>query len=482
MRILETILLFIAIILPFYISSSNQNKKLPLIILCGILILHFAIEGYRWQMILIYLVSLILIGCLIKGYAFFKGGWFRKSISAIGLFLCLGLGGLLSSILPVFILPTPTGNHSVGSQYLHLKTNQDETITSEQSDKRELIIKVWYPANLKNEKKEAYLNDGDRVGFAIKYGLPKSIFNYLDYVKTNTCTSPSIADGKFPVLVFSHGSYSKASGYYALIEEIVSHGYIVLNINHTYESVGTLFPNEKIKLYDSAFDRKYNNQEMAEMSWKTMEDYKQAKNCEEQHHSIEHCLRNYVAADITHRWAKDFSLVIDQLEEWNTSSFLSNKMDLSKLGVFGHSQGGSAAGQALLDDKRIVAGINIDGVQWGEMIDTFMIKPFALLSSDWAESHPNFNAHAFQNGGTNDFYNAKILNSGHSNFMDIPFLINLSLINEAGTINPNQAIEVTSTMVLQFFDKYLMDKSYDLLKLTEKYPELEIELHKKANN
>ena len=479
MRILEIILLALVTILPFYISSkNNQNQKLPLMVLCGILVLHFLLEGYRWQMIPIYLISLILIGCLIKGYTFFKGGWFRKSMSALVLFLFLGIGGMLSSILPVFSFPTPTGTHSVGSQYLHLKTNQAEVITEEEGDKRELMIKVWYPANLNNEKKEVYLNDGDRIGFATKYGLPKSIFNYLNHVKTNTYDSPSVTDGKFPVLIFSHGSYSKASGYYALIEEIVSHGYIVLNINHTYESVGTLFPNGEIKLYDSDYDRKYNNQAMAEMAWKANEGYKQAKNREEQHLAIEDCLRNYIAADITRRWAKDFSLVIDQLEEWNASTFLSEKIDFSKLGVFGHSQGGSAAGQALINDNRIKAGINLDGVQWGEMIDTFMTKPFALLSSDWPESHPNFNEHAFQNGSTNDFYKAKVLNSGHSNFMDIPLMINLSAVNEAGTIDPNKAIEITSTIVLQFFDKYLMNESIDLLKLSNDFSDLEIELYK----
>jgi len=484
MRTFEIILLLIVSILPFYISSNiyHQNKKLPLIIICGILALHFILEGYRWQMIPIYFISLILLGCLIKGYSFFKGGWFRKSMSAFLLLLCLGFGGMLSSILSVFTLPVPTGNHSVGAQYLHLKTDQEETITSEDGDKRELMIKAWYPANLNNEKKEAYLNDGDRVGFATKYGLSKSTFNYLNHVKTNTYESPFVADGRFPVLIFSHGSYSKASGYYGLIQEIVSHGYIVLSINHTYESVGSLFPNGEIKLYDSDYDRKYNNQAMAEMSWKAMEGYKQAKNWEEQHSAIEDCLRNYIAADITRRWANDFSLVIDQLDDWNTSTFLSNKMDLSKLGVFGHSQGGSAAGQALLDEEKIKAGINIDGVQWGEMIDTMMTKPFALISSDWPESHPNFNEHAFQNGSTKDFYNAKILNSGHSSFMDIPLMINLSLVNEAGTINPNKAIELTSTMVLQFFDKYLMNEPNDLLKLPKEFPELEVEMHKSYNS
>ena len=135
--------------------------------------------------------------------------------------------------------------------------------------------------------------------------------------------------------------------------------------------------------------------------------------------------------------------------------------------------------QALLDDNRIIAGVNVDGMQWGEMIDTKMTKPFALISSEWDSSHPNLNVHAYHNGSSSDFYNAKILNSGHSNFMDIPLMINLPFINEAGTINPNKAYKVTTKIVLQFFDMYLLDKPSNLLELANKYPELEIKLIKK---
>jgi hypothetical protein len=43
----------------------------------------------------------------------------------------------------------------------------------------------------KTGKTEFYLNEGDRVSFALKHGLPKTTFNYLDNVKTHTYDSPS---------------------------------------------------------------------------------------------------------------------------------------------------------------------------------------------------------------------------------------------------------------------------------------------------
>ncbi|WP_156033169.1 hypothetical protein [Sediminibacter sp. Hel_I_10] len=477
MRLFEIILLLISSIFPLYISTKGYqlSKKFPLIIIGGVFILHFILEGYRWQMMPCYLINLILVWCLYKAYAFFNGGWIKKIISGLTFSALLLLAWSLPNILPVFSLPTPTGKYKIGSDYMHLKTDRAEQITENTDDKRELMIKVWYPANIKDEDKEPYLNDGDRIGFAEKYGLPKSTFNYLNYVETHTYRSPKVANQKFPVLIFSHGSYSKASGYYAIIEEIVSHGYIVLNINHTYESTGTLFPDGTIKLYSKEYDEKYvSTQEMAELAWKSQQDFNNAKTESEKFTVSQNILKNYIASEITKRWSKDITSVIDTLKTWNKSSFLANHLDTNKIGVFGHSQGASAIGQSLLEDDRIIAGLNLDGVQWGNMIDSTLNKPFLYMSSEWVPPHPNFNKYAFRNGSSAAFYKAKINNSGHASFMDIPLMVNLQLINEAGTINPNRAYMITTDAILQFFDMYLLNKPTNLMDLKTKYSEFEI--------
>jgi hypothetical protein len=477
MSYLEILLLALVSILPFYISIKKDatNHKYFGILTIATLTAHVAIDGFRWQMIPIYFLSLLLILCLFNHWKFFKGNWFRKIASGIFLFLLLSLGFSLPAILPVFDLPTPTGKYQVGSEYLHLVSDEDETLTKEATDKRELMIKVWYPATIKNEAREAYLNEGDRKGFAIKYGLPENIFNYLDKVETHTFQNPAVAEGKFPVLIFSHGQYSKASGYYALMEEIVSQGFIVLNINHTYESVGTLFPSNEIKLFSMEYDRENNNEEMGIMVWEAMEVLKNATDENKRIESVNHLLKNYIAAEITHRWANDFDLVVDQIPEWEKNSFLASHLDLAKIGAFGHSQGGSAACQALLVNPKISAGINVDGAQWGNIVDTFLSKPFLLISSDWAEDHPNFNTYAFRNGSVADFYQGKIKNSGHSSFMDIPFMVRPSMINQAGEIEPERAIEISSKMVVDFFNKYLNKENIDLLEVANQYPELVFE-------
>ncbi|HET7360329.1 MAG TPA: hypothetical protein VFI78_00180, partial [Salinimicrobium sp.] len=138
------------------------------------------------------------------------------------------------------------------------------------------------------------------------------------------------------------------------------------------------------------------------------------------------------------------------------------------------SQGGAAVGQALIEDNRIDAGINLDGMQWGSMIDTTLHEPFMLISSNWDQDHPNLNKHAYRNLSDSTFYNLIIENTGHSNFMDIPLLINLPYINEVGTIDPYKGYEVTTSLILAFFNKKLKNQETSIKDLAETFEKIEI--------
>ncbi len=471
MRLFEFFLLLIVSTYPILVLLKLKipKKKTFAFFLGVILLLHFFLEGARWQMTPGYLMAFGLIFLLLKQTEWRKWSLLKKTFSIISFGIILALGWFLPIVLPVFNLPTPTGNLSIGSKDIHIQTDRPEIITLKEGDQRELMVKVWYPAQIENEDIEKYLDKGNRIGFAVKYGLPGWTMDYLDLIKTNTYKNPEIAKGKFPVLIFSHGHYSKAFGYYALIEEIVSHGYIVLNINHTYESTGSLFPNGEIQLYNTTYDSLNNDQQMAEMAWNATQKFNQAENAEDEFKAIENLLQDYIAAESIKRWSKDISSVIDHLESKDEFSFLDNHVLNSNIGVFGHSHGGAAAGQVLIEDDRVKAAINIDGTQWGSMVESTLDKPFAYISSEWPADQPNFNKHAFRNQSTADFYNITIENAGHSNFMDIPLMINFSAVNEAGNIDPFKAYKAVNSLVIEFFDKYLMDQSNDISKLEKEF-------------
>ncbi|TDN93418.1 platelet-activating factor acetylhydrolase isoform II [Salegentibacter sp. 24] len=477
MRPFEIILLVIATIytILFLLKLRIQKKKTFTIFIGIIFILHLASEGFRWQMLPGYLIVTGVILLLWKQRTWKEWNLWVKILISTGFCIVLLLGWILPIILPVFKLPTPTGKYEIGSKYIHIKTERPELITPDKNDKRELMVKAWYPAQIADENLEKYLDKGSRQGFADKYGLPGWSMNYLDFIKTNTYRSPEVAKGKFPVLIFSHGHYSKAFGYYALIEEIVSQGYIVLNINHTYESAGSIFPNGDLRLYNTTYDSLNNNQEMAEMAWNATQEFKRAKNTKEEFKAIQDLLEDYIAAESIKRWSKDISSVIDHLEKEEGFSFLKNHIINSNIGVFGHSHGGAAAGQVLLDDIRVKAAINLDGTQWGGMVNNTLDHPFAYISSEWPEEQPNFNKHAFRNKSKADFYNIEIENSGHSNFMDIPLMVNFSAVNEAGSIDSLKAYKIANSLIIQFFDKYLLKKPINIMEIEKEFAEIKIE-------
>lgn len=478
---MQTLELVLILIVAGYIGFNRFiHKKLNRYYVIGLLLIVLAIqllfEGYRWQMIPAYLLWVIaLITAFIQPGR--KSSIMVRVSKATGFVVLLVLSVTLPMLLPVFELPQPTGPYSVGTRDIHLKLDREEVITADTTDQRSLMIKVWYPSKETNGKEDAYVDIAGRNGFAQKYGLPPSMLNYLDKVETNVYRNIQMADETFPVLVFSHGYNSKANGYYALLSEIASQGYVVFGINHTYESTGTTFPDGTLKY----FDYEYASQ-IESGTWDNMkpviEAFDSDLSFEERHPIVREGLTTYFVRDIVERWAEDIVDVVDELDEWNDTGFFKGKLDLSNVGVFGHSRGGGAAGESLLIDSKIKAGANLDGVQWGQIVDTVFQKPFLFLSADWSAEHEDLNQHAYVNKSTSVFYESVVHQSGHSNFMDIPFMIPLKALSQAGDIDPDLAIEITGRVVTSFFDKHLKNKEIDMKALSGEYDMLEMNIFK----
>ncbi len=485
MRILEITLLIIVTILPFVKRPLIKiiDPKYIIVIVGLIATLHLLIEGWRWQMIPVYFLILVLFWRILminKNQA--PKLTFKRTLGFITVVLVLLPGWTLPNILPVFSLPKPTGKYSVGTKWIHLKTDIDETITADPSDKRELMIKVWYPSNDTNPKnQDPYVDQANRLGFIKKYSmgiLPPSSIDYLDRVQTYAYQNLPIAEKSFPVLIFSHGYGSKSTGYYALLTEIASQGYIIFNMTHTYESLGATFPNGTMKFFDYEYQSRERIGAMKHIG-PIQNAFKSDVNFEERHEMIREAIKGYYVKDMVKRWSKDMIYTMNQFEDWNIKGFFKNKLDLDKIGVFGHSRGGGAAGQVTITDNRIKAAANIDGVQWGEMIDTIYQKPFLYISADWPPEHNNVNAHIYINRSTDYFYESKLLQSGHPNFMDIPLMIPIKSLAETGSIDAKLGMKITTELVTSFFDKHLKNnKNSDPGKIDKKYELLQMNIYK----
>lgn len=111
-------------------------------------------------------------------------------------------------------------------------------------------------------------------------------------------------------------------------------------------------------------------------------------------------------------------------------------------------------------------------------MDTCFQDPFLFISADWPEDKEDLNSHAYINKSRSVFHEARILNTAHSNFMDIPFMIPLEILSEAGEINPDRGIKIMARLVTGFFDRYLKNRDVDFNSLASEYEHLELISHK----
>ena len=482
MRIFEIILLIVLTILPFIKRKIVMQVRSAYILLSlgALVLIHLLFEGYRWQMIPAYILLLAVswrvyvVDVSVKAKLSF--------LRLLGFFLILvaaAFGWILPNVLPVFELPERNGPYTVGTEEIYVMTAMDEIITEDPNDRRELLYKTWYPseADVQNSTPERYVDKVSRAGFAMKYGLKPSMLNYLDYVKTDVFPGIPVADGKFPVLIFSHGYGSKATGYYALLAELASQGYIVINMNHTYESLGMTTPDGEVRFFDYQFQQKISAGGM-EVMYPLIDAFKNNVPYEERHPIVQKAVTKFYEAKSERRWAEDMIYTIDLLETWNREGELKGKLDLNRIGVFGHSNGGGAAGMVPLFDTRVKAAANLDGITWGHLIDTVYQIPFLYMSADWPADHEDINSHVYINKSTDYFYECKLLNSGHPNFMDIPFMIPVSAVAGTGAINPYEGMEIVNATVTTFFDKHLKAlPDADLAEVGEQFGLLEMKIH-----
>ena len=92
-------------------------------------------------------------------------------------------------------------------------------------------------------------------------------------------------------------------------------------------------------------------------------------------------MANYKTADI--------KFVVDQLEKINkVSNVLAHRLDLTQLGVFGHSPGGNAALEfCRIDERCKLLAVNLDGANWNEVGKAGLKKKPAMII---AAEHPEY--------------------------------------------------------------------------------------------
>lgn len=365
--------------------------------------------------------------------------------------------------------PKPTGEYFVGiADYYFKDSEREEIYTEDADDNRELTVKVWYPTEISEGETATYWSEELSRELAGDFGLSEEEFIELNQqISTNSIINAPVAETEsdYPVLLFSHG-FGVTSEFNTInAEELASQGYVVVSMNHTYDSSLTVFPDGRIVGQSPVFN---------------VQD--EAKFLELARESVE--VR-----------AEDAQFVLDELEDINTGEgLLSGKLDLDKVGFLGYSLGGATAAETLLQDRRFKAGINLDGSLLINSVDESLSQPFMFMNSEVfgidTPSDPLSKElkeirESFIDNMQNDGYQLTIDDTNHQSFSDVPIFLNQlkdagldlgELENFIAPIEPERATTIINDYTVAFFDKYLNNEDSPLLEANNSsYPEVTFE-------
>ena len=385
---------------------------------------------------------------------------------------------------PAFRLPAPTGRFAVGTTSWYVTDSARSESFAPPRTLRMAEVVAWYPTastGTAGRPHAPYLRESYAESQTLASLMRRpGIFDSVAVVETHSFLDRPVApdSATYPVLVFSHGFTAPASAYTALLEDLASHGYVVLSIVHPYEAVATRLQfGQIVTMLDSAGAIRRGVLDVA-TEWReedsTMARVTRAGDDAEQLR----ILRAYFAGltntrGTIDRWVGDIKATLDKLSALpptSTGAELARRIDLSRVGVFGHSMGGVVSGQFCVEDRRCRAGLNLDGIpQSGTMIDTTMPRPFLMVYSG-RPARLGANDVVYRRAAA-AYYRVDVDSTRHLDFSDMPFWGGpLGEPNGHGSIPLERAVEVTRMIVREYFDQELRGKPSPLLAGTSRVP------------
>ncbi|KAL3444102.1 Alpha/Beta hydrolase protein [Aspergillus insuetus] len=275
----------------------------------------------------------------------------------------------------------------------------------------------------------------------------------LTSLQLQTCPDPPGPDSrtqpsKFPIIIFSPSLGTTRLFYTILAQSLASTGYIVVSIDHPYDTEFLEFPDRTVVTAANITDDR-------------------------------------VPLDVDTR-ARDMSFVLDQLRLGAMGVRVSRTADVA---VLGHSLGGAAAAEAMRQDSRFYAGVNLDGSMYGPLVcqgpGDDDERPFLLFGHE-NKTHitdPSW-AEFINNWGRGGVVELELEKSEHYTFSDLPSLLDLlgldgrqvpAVMGMIGSLSGERALEVVRGVIERFLKHGVCQDSPErLLNYLEVYTEVKV--------
>jgi dienelactone hydrolase len=357
------------------------------------------------------------------------------------------------------VIPAPTGSADIGTTRFDLAAPGD----------RRIPVQAWYPAQPSGGPREPYLDGVLRAALADLMHVPKLLLPRNPSFSTRD--APAVA-GRYPVLVFNHGFGSFQKQTSTLLEELASHGYVVLSVGHPHDSLVVQFTDGSTIRYDPELPAwkataaglkaiAQNAQELEPLlgrarKAKTPEDLEEAMRAVAAHRSYAPLL------PVLEIWAADTRAVLDalsRLDDGTICPLLRGIVDAKHVGAFGHSLGGILSGQLAMTEPRVGAAMNLDGAQLASGAGRYALEvPVCFLYADTTKLGKT----SVTNEGMNDALavngpagscSAVLVGANHLNFTDMN---NLWMAGRMlGAIDRGDMARVLRAVTVGFFDRHL---------------------------
>ena len=428
--------------------------RLPAVLtLIGIFVaaLHMIFEGTHWQMFPV-LVALCLL--IFLQFSFFQSNKhsFRGTLTSASALTLAAMSFVFLLLFPMFTLPKPTGPFQVGTRIVYMKdTSRIEDQGSQPGLPRELIVQIWYPADPSNNRRAAYQRASETT--------PASSYRSVLWTNSRIDAPISSSGGALHVLLFNHGWGERRTENTFLTEDLASHGYVVVAIDHPYNTGRVALPDGRV--IKNAFGYDPINPEERTAA-QIVEIWNKEQN----------------------KWVADNIFVLNTLQQENTNakSIWYGRLNTEQVGAFGHSFGGGVSIQLCGADPRIRSGLNMDGWNFGDILHRTSNQPTMFMfglgvtpkqqtinpanQADRTESEldtsdmKQVDASLERYGG----YKVYVKNTTHMDFTDHSMVSPWRNWTQRGHISPAQIQTIVRSYVLAFFDATLKDENPPLLR------------------
>jgi len=492
MRFFE-ILIFLHLFAAFVVLFLKiKGRHLRIFYLIGSVVLlscHLVLEGARWQMYPVYLISLLVFLIFLRSIFVSEGNRnaspsrTKRVMRYTGIslaFLLLLFSLIPPVILPVFKINEPSGPLKVGCTTIYFwDTTRMDVFSNDPNAYRELSVRVWYPADPEKDMQRLSYMKEDEAGYMSQFIIgPKFLLSHFNLVKTHSYENAPPRAESYPVILYSPSGDMVQNT--SVFQELASHGYVVFSVGHPYwnafyyDHSGQAVPFDKNNDYYQAMWEEETSDTVNQVKELiTVERDLDTKRMLQQKLNL---IMPLEVADIK-LWAEDLSFLLDQIESGDPSfGRLLDLMDVSRVGVIGFSKGGAAAGQFAVTDSRCRAGINLSGFMFGDVVDSGLEIPFMILENkeEWCQDCQPI-CEVLYEDSKSDAYMVRIEGARHGNFSDWSLVGKfLQLSGVIGPINGSRCLEIQKNYILSFFDRYLKGIESPLLTAFHPdYPEVQ---------